>query len=245
VYELWRRNANVADSLEPPMGDPGGGSDFAGFYNHLGIPIADWGFGGSGGVYHSMYDSYHWMSTFGDPEFRYHAAAARIGAAMLLRIANADILPYDYVEFARTMRRYLAPIDAAFTERRWTGSSAPLAAAIDRMEKAAVALSTARDASLRSPLSAATRREANRSLLQVERALVRPEGLRTRPWYRNLIYVADENNGYANMSFPSVNEAIRTGDAALSAREIADLAQRFDAATAALNRAQRVLAGRH
>ena len=93
------------------------------------------------------------------------------------------------------------------------------------------------------PLTAATRREANRSLLQVERALVRPQGLRTRPWYRNLIYVADENNGYANMSFPSVNEAIRAGDAALSAREIVDLAQRFDAATAALNRAQRVLAG--
>ena len=51
------------------MGDPGGGSDFAGFYNHLGIPIVEWGFGGPGGVYHSQYDSYHWMSKFGDPAF--------------------------------------------------------------------------------------------------------------------------------------------------------------------------------
>ena len=101
------------------MGDPGGGSDFAGFYNHLGIPIAEWGFGGAGGVYHSQYDSYAWMTKFGDPGFQYHAAAARIAAAMMLRIANADVLPYDYVEYARTMRRYIAPIDEAVADRKW------------------------------------------------------------------------------------------------------------------------------
>ena len=77
--------------------------------------------------------------------------------------------------------------------------------------------------------------------MQVERALTRPEGLRTRPWFRNLIYVADENNGYANMAFPSVNEAIRTGDAALTQREIDDLARRFDAASSALDDAATIL----
>jgi len=77
VYDVWRKRANLAaDSLEPQMGDPGGGSDFAGFYNHLGIPITDWGFGGPQGVYHSAYDSYHWMSKFGDREFR--CAAVRL-----------------------------------------------------------------------------------------------------------------------------------------------------------------------
>ena len=68
----------------------------------------------------------------------------------------------------------------------------------------------------------------------MERALTRPEGLRTRSWYRNLIYVADEDNGYANMVFPSVKEAIRARDEGLTTREIADLAQRFDAATQAI-----------
>jgi len=62
--------------------------------------------------------------------------------------------------------------------------------------------------------------------------------LRTRPWYRNLIYVADENNGYANMPFPSVNEAIRDDDEALAERELTELAQRFDAATRALTQAR-------
>jgi N-acetylated-alpha-linked acidic dipeptidase len=86
IYARWRAGANLAsDTLEPPMGDPGGGSDFAGFYNHLGIPHADWGFGGPSGIYHSMFDSYAWMSRFGDPGFAYHATAARVGAAMLPR----------------------------------------------------------------------------------------------------------------------------------------------------------------
>jgi N-acetylated-alpha-linked acidic dipeptidase len=95
VYDVWRATAGAKDTASPAMGDPGGGSDFAGFYNHLGVPIADWGFGGPGGVYHSAYDDFAWMSRFGDPGFARHAAAARVGTAMLLRLANADVVPYD------------------------------------------------------------------------------------------------------------------------------------------------------
>jgi N-acetylated-alpha-linked acidic dipeptidase len=75
VYEAWRLVTGTrADTLEPNMGDPGGGSDFAGFYNHFGIPTADWGFGGPAGTYHSAYDTHAWMERFGDPGFLYHAA---------------------------------------------------------------------------------------------------------------------------------------------------------------------------
>lgn len=250
VYEEWRRTAGGgqraagSDSTEPPMGDPGGGSDFAGFYNHLGIPHSDWGFGGAGGIYHSHYDTYKWMSTFGDTGFTYHATVGRIGALMALRLANAEILPYDYVEFARTMRRYLPAIDSEVAKRRWSTSVAiaPLAAAIDRMERAAVAFAGARDSALATAeLPRANRERTNAALRDVERALTRPEGLRTRPWYRSLIYVADENNGYANMVFPSINEAMRAGDEGLTGREVTDLVARFDAATGALQRAREVL----
>ena len=143
------------------MGDPGGGSDFAGFYNHLGIPHADWGFGGAGGVYHSAYDSRYWMEKFGDPGYRYHAAAARIGAAMALRLANADILPYDYVEFARTMRRYLPALDQAIETRKWQTSSSSLSAAIERMARSAAAFTAARDSALGRALPAQTRANTN------------------------------------------------------------------------------------
>ena len=243
VYAEWRRATAVQDSVEPAMGDPGGGSDFAPFYNHLGIPIAEWGFGGAGGVYHSQYDDYAWMSKFGDPGFVYHAAAARIAAGMVLRLANADVLPYDYAEFARTMRRYLPAIDSAFSKRRWASAraTAALGAAIDRMEETAAGFGGARDAALATGVSRDALAETNRALLRVERALTRGEGLRSRPWFRNLIYVADENNGYANMVLPSVNEAIRSGDAALATRELADLTSRFDEATRAIADARRAI----
>jgi N-acetylated-alpha-linked acidic dipeptidase len=236
VYEVWRRSANLAaDTLEPAMGDPGGGSDFAGFYNHLGIPIADWGFGGPSGIYHSAYDSYHWMAKFGDPGFRIHATNARLAAALLLRIANADVLPYDYVEFARTMSRFVGDADKAIRDKRLNVQVSPLRDAISRMESVALTYSAARDSALTKGLPARSAKQVNETLLGVERALTRPQGLVTRQWFRNLIYASDENNGYSTMVFPSVNEAIRLGNERTVASEITDLVQRFDAASAVLN----------
>jgi N-acetylated-alpha-linked acidic dipeptidase len=162
---------------------------------------------------------------------------------MVLRLANADVLPYDYAEFARTMRRYLPAVDRAVAERHWTSTpgTAPLRGAIDRMEETASGFAVTRDAALAAGVSRDALTETNRALLRVERALTRGEGLRTRPWFRNLIYVADENNGYANMVMPSVNEAIRAGNEALAIRELADLTARFDEATRAIADARRAI----
>jgi N-acetylated-alpha-linked acidic dipeptidase len=242
VYDQWRRTSRAPDGAEPAMGDPGGGSDFAGFYNHLGIPHADWGFGGPGGVYHSHYDTFEWMTTFGDTNFANHAAAARIAAAMALRLANADVLPYDYVEFARTMRRHLAALHEQLTTVKGIrADTAALGAAVSRMETAATRFATARDRALRSELPRAKRERVNTALRQVERALTRPEGLQTRPWYRTLVYAADENNGYGNVVFPSVVEAARRDDATLTAAELADLVTRFGDATRAIDAATAAL----
>jgi N-acetylated-alpha-linked acidic dipeptidase len=245
VYAAWRATAGVADTVQPAMGDPGGGSDFAGFYNHLGIPHLDWGFGGPGGVYHSAYDTFEWMTRFGDPGFRRHAAAARIGATLALRLANADVLPYDYVEFARTIKGHVPALERAAQARGWEISVDTLVRAIDGMERAAIELARDRNAALaQSSVQRRATERANAALLRVERALTRPEGLRTRPWYRGLIYAADGNNGYSTMVLPSVNEAIREGDQTLASRELADLAGRFAAATRALEEAAAALRSR-
>jgi N-acetylated-alpha-linked acidic dipeptidase len=162
---------------------------------------------------------------------------------MLLRVANADVLPYDYVEFARTMRKYLPAIDHAVAEHHWTASTAALTAALDKFEREAAAFKTSRDSALAASPPAATLKRTNQALMQVERALTRPQGLKTRPWFRNLIYVADEDNGYANMVLPSVNEAIRAGNAELTRSEIDDLATRFGAATTAIADARAAIGG--
>ena len=240
VYDAWRSTSGIRDTASPPMGDPGGGSDFAGFYNHLGIPIAEWGFGGASGTYHSTYDTFAWMEKFGDKNFTYHATAARIGATILVRMADADILPYDYVEFAQTMRRYLPAMRRGFAMKGWdTTSIAPLGVAIDQLQKSAGQFAVVRDSMLRTTLPKVTRENTNRSLLKVERAFTRPSGLKDRPWYRSLIYVADIDNGYSNMNFPGVNEAVRAGDGNLAKAEITDLVGRFGAATAAIDEARR------
>ncbi len=256
VYTGWRRSAGVSeDTAEPTVANPGGGSDFAGFANHLGIPILEWGFDGPQGIYHSAYDDYSWLSRFGDPGFRRQAASASMAAAVVLRLANADILPYDYAEEARTLRAEVAPLDSAMRVRRWSISTAPLTAAIGRMGQAADTFAAARDRVLGSEVGTSTRAagsggarlprssidSANRELVRVERALTRPEGLRTRPWFRSLTYASDEDNGYADIALPSVAEAVRAGDQLLTARELADLASRFDAAAAALHSAARAL----
>jgi N-acetylated-alpha-linked acidic dipeptidase len=242
VYSVWRKTESVADTAEPEMGDPGGGSDFAGFYNHLGIPIEDWGYHGPGGSYHSQFDSYHWMATFGDPTYAYHAASGRIAAAMVLRLANAEILPYDYVEFARNMRIHLATTQKNAAAKKWTLDAAALGASIDALERAATGFAAARDSVLAkgSPSKAVSTR-TNASLMLVERALTRPQGLKTRPWFRNLIYAADEDNGYSNMVFPSINEATRADDQKLAQVEMNDLATRFTNATEELNKATAAL----
>jgi N-acetylated-alpha-linked acidic dipeptidase len=235
----------VADSAEVEMGNPGGGSDFAGFYNHLGIPIVDWGFGGPGGVYHSQYDSYNWMSRFGDPGFKRHAASASVGAALLLRLANAEVLPYDYAEFARTMRGYLPALESALKAKGWDAAPVGgLREAVDGMETAARAFAATRDSALAAGVDPQRRETANQALLRVERALTRPEGLRGRTWFRNLIYAADPDNGYADMIFPGVSNATRQGDRTLAENELGDLARRFTAATAAITDARAALGGR-
>ncbi len=245
VYDAWRRTDRiVSDSAQPEIGDPGGGSDFAGFYNHLGIPIADWGFGGPMGVYHSAFDSYHWMSKFGDPGFKYHATMGVLGAVAIMRMADAEIIPYDYVEYARAMRGLTTTAARNIAARNWGNvSMSTLDSSITVMERSAEQFNATRDAALARGVSPASRKQANELLTQVERAFVRPEGLPVtkRAWFHNVIYAADNDNGYSNIGLPSINEAVKAGDQALSVREIADLSQRFIKAAGLLDSAARSL----
>lgn len=246
VYEAWRRSAQVpADSLEPAMGDPGGGSDFAGFYNHLGIPHVDWGFGGRYGVYHSQYDSYLWMTRFGDPDFRRHTASAQIAAAAMLRLANADVVPYDYVEYARNLRARLPALDSSFVARGYSAlNTAALNGALDRMERAAARFARSRDEVLAAGAPERRRLErANDALRAVERMLVRASGLEGRPWYRNLVFAADNDNSYATLVFPGVQEAVRRGERREAEQEMAELAGRVARASEALFLAADILTG--
>ena len=243
VYDVWLK-AHNGDTTKLTMGNLGGGSDFSGFYHHLGIPAGGIGFDGPDGIYHSMYDSYDWMSRFGDPGYKAHRAGAQLVAVILGRLANADLLPLDYVSFGTEMDALVAQLDSGLTKKQWTQTvnTQPLKDALDRFTAVARAFGTARDNALGAGnVDSSRAQRVNQALMQVERRLTRPEGLVSRPWFKSLQFAADLDNGYATMAFPSVNEAIRYADTATANKELADLVSRIDQARAALVEAAVVL----
>jgi N-acetylated-alpha-linked acidic dipeptidase len=164
---------------------------------------------------------------------------------MALRLANADVHPYDYEEFAHTMTGYVPLVARGLARQGWdTTLVSPLAGAIARFGEAASRFASERDARLGTPLSKAVRERTNAALRRVERDLTRPSGLEGRPWWRSLIYAADIDNGYATMSFPGVNEAVRAGEAERTRRELADLERAFERAAGSLDAARAALGGR-
>ena len=90
----------------------GSGSDFTPFLQHLGIASLDIGYGGeeTGGSYHSIYDSFDHYTRFGDPNFEYGIALVRTCGRVVLRLANADVLPYEFSNFADAVGKYFKEI---------------------------------------------------------------------------------------------------------------------------------------
>ena len=104
-----------------PVGALGSGSDYSAFLQHLGIPSMNLGFGGedeSGGVYHSLYDSYYHMTTFDDPGLRYGAALSKTVGRIVLRLADADTPPQRFGDFATTVARYYGEVAKLEADRR-------------------------------------------------------------------------------------------------------------------------------
>jgi N-acetylated-alpha-linked acidic dipeptidase len=98
----------------------GAGSDYSPFFQHLGIPSANIGFGGegSGGEYHSIYDSYDHFTRFKDPGYHYGTALAKTAGRAMLRLANADVLPFDYNTLTGTITEYLTDLKAMLEQLR-------------------------------------------------------------------------------------------------------------------------------
>jgi N-acetylated-alpha-linked acidic dipeptidase len=232
LHDRWRIQHRDTPG-ELPVGDLGGGSDFAGFYNLLGIPAANLGFGGEGGVYHSAYDSYRWMSRYGDPSYAAHVGAARATGVLVARIANADILPYDHADLALHVIDLIETLHTELRASGWDVKVEPLRDAALDLGQTAAEFAVARDSAL-AALPTARFDHVNRALLSVDKALTRNDGLVGRPWMRNLLFAADRDNGYGNMPLPSVREAVRDGDVGRTHNEITDLTRRIRQADAAL-----------
>jgi N-acetylated-alpha-linked acidic dipeptidase len=101
-----RKDARTRPDLR--IGALGSGSDYTAFIDHLGVASLNVGFGGEddGGIYHSVYDDFYWFTHFSDKDFVYGVTLAQTVGTMVLRFADADVLPYDFSDFSDTVHRY-------------------------------------------------------------------------------------------------------------------------------------------
>ena len=98
----------------------GSGSDFTPFLQHVGVATLNLGFGGEGGggIYHSIYDDFKWFTTFDDTSFAYGRALAQTVGTAVMRLAGAEVLPYEFTGFAETVGRYVKEVKKLATDTR-------------------------------------------------------------------------------------------------------------------------------
>ena len=118
--------ATAAEREEPRtrpdlrMAALGSGSDYTAFLDHLGIASLNLGFGGEdqGGIYHSDYDDYYWFTHFSDTDFVYGRALAQTAGTAVMRLADAELLPFDFDDFTETIKRYVAEVEKLALDKR-------------------------------------------------------------------------------------------------------------------------------
>jgi N-acetylated-alpha-linked acidic dipeptidase len=224
LYDAWkessareRREAKQAeDGTDSKVTDSnladtriGSGSDHTVFLNFVGMPVLGLGFEGPYGVYHSAYDDFFWMNHFGDPGYRYHTLMSQLWGVLALRLANADLLPFDFANYAANIRQFvnelargkdMSPLDLK-----------PILDAIDDFEAAGKRLDESTNRALASgAIDSRLAATINHGTMQVERNWLNPDGIPGRPWFKHMLYGARFT--YAHLELPGLTEAVEKQD---------------------------------
>ncbi|MDG1104941.1 MAG: M28 family metallopeptidase [Cyclobacteriaceae bacterium] len=231
------------DLLNGGDGNPGlyalgSGSDYTPFIQHAGIAALNIGFGGenSGGEYHTIYDTYEHFKRFKDPGMVYGIALAKTAGRIVLRLANAEVLPFEFEAWHTTVQGYLTEINALintmrgaveqhnnFIDRKVFSLTAdpkkPFNQPIRKIFVPYVDFSPLHNALAnlkvtidalegKSLVSLTSKGTLNDKLMHAEQVLTFASGLPRREWYRHQIYAPGFYTGYGVKTLPGVREAI-------------------------------------
>ena len=260
--EILDRKGDRLESL-------GSGSDFSSFLQHLGIPTLDLGYGGEdgGGEYHSIYDSYDDYRRFKDPTFVYGVALSKTAGHAILRMADADLLPFDFRSLQVTIEKYAKEVGELTDNMRestamenqlikandFTLAADPTkheqspAAKVDVPKIDFTALKTALDSLKKSAdklaTAWATDAQTDADHDKLNQALYHAEqqllsdGLPRRPWYRHTIYAPGFYTGYGVKTLPGIREAIEQRNWAEAQDQVAVVAKSINNLAGYLNSA--------
>jgi len=271
-----RRDAREREDLR--IGALGSGSDYSSFLDHLGVAALNIGYGGEddGGIYHSIYDDFYWFMHFSDSAFVYEKALAQVGGISVLRLANADLLPFAFTNLAETIQTYVKDLQSLRDTRgeqiaernreieeglfKFTSDPrdpvtapqrqepapqlnfAPLLNALDSLNHAAARYEKAYARAVAAG-HLANAKSVNERLLQAERVLTSPDGLKNRSWYVHMLYAPGFYTGYGVKTIPGVREAIEQGQWQDADREISRAAAAVEREATLVSAVAAALAG--
>ena len=240
LWEVMRGRRADDKRADLRIGALGSGSDYTAFLDHLGIASLNIGFGGDGGggIYHSIYDSFAWYTRFSDTTFEYGQTLVKVSGTMTMRLANAQILPFEFTNFAETVEGYLEEISKL---PKQNVDLSPLNAAVGKLKRVADDYDRALSAVVRTGSLPTEVKELNRLLYQSERKLLSEAGLPRRDWFKHQIYAPGFYTGYGVKTLPGVREALEQKNWAEAAEQTKVISRTLDTMSAQIESATKKL----
>ncbi|KAM5344330.1 hypothetical protein ACJ41O_012867 [Fusarium nematophilum] len=208
LYEAWHEaSGGIVEVL-------GSGSDYTPFL-HRGISSFD--VGSSGGPndpiwhYHSNYDTYHWMATFGDPGFHVHASQGQYLALIAYHLASDDILPIDTQNYAVELRAYYDDLVEYTAGEGADLDLSELDDAIDLFKKSADEVKALEKIAVERD-DEILKKVVNHKYRDFQRGFISQGGLPNREFYKHVVTAPGLDTGYAAVTFPGITEGVQYAD---------------------------------
>ena len=205
LFEFWKKDTQS----EPSIGNLGGGSDHIAFYMHAGVPSLSGGAGGPN-LYHSNYDSFQFYEQFVDPEFQMGPMVEHMAGLMALRMANAELIPYNLNRYADDLKLHFTNATNKIKgyDQNFEGFNSSTAA-IRSLEVTSKILTTQLQSFLEEGgHSKKDQRALNQQLISLEKSFLSEQGMYFGKWYKSLYASSDPFSGYAAWILPGLEYEI-------------------------------------
>ncbi|KAI0898171.1 glutamate carboxypeptidase [Annulohypoxylon nitens] len=212
MYDIW------LEYTEGYVGVLGSGSDYTSFV-HNGIGSIDMGAGGGATDpiyhYHSNFDSYHWMTTFGDPDFLAHKSMAQYLSLLAYNLADQDVIQFDLPNYATQLEKYYDDLISTIDSNSQNLDTSILQDAIEEFKTGATEVQAAAEQAI-STNDSELMTLVNHKYRDFQRGFVSQGGLPNREFYKHLIFAPGLDTGYAATTFPGITEAVEARNASLA-----------------------------